>query len=177
MHCCRVLPPPEGRYAIVTSVGSGMRWTLDVARRAGSRRTAKSCGPDLPTLGSSLVVMIREATEANKPGTPRRARIRRKPLRREGMFRRTCGDCRLRFLLQAGHGCGQHPAFLAPSIFSRDNDRCITRAFRAAGMLNHIPPPSCPASSSFKRGIQYSRGFSVKHCRLWNTGSPGQAGR
>ena len=27
------------------------------------------------------------------------------------------------------------------------------------------------------RAIQYSRGFSVKHCRLWNTGSSGQAGR
>src|SRR6185437_4024052 len=26
-----------------------------------------------------------------------------------------CGDCRLLFLLQAGHGCGQHPAFPAPS--------------------------------------------------------------
>jgi hypothetical protein len=26
----------------------------------------------------------------------------------------------------------------------------------------------------FKRGIQYSRGVSGKHSRLWNTGSPGQ---
>jgi len=26
------------------------------------------------------------------------------------------------------------------------------------------------------RGIQYSRGFSI-NSRLWNTGSPGQAGR
>jgi len=26
-------------------------------------------------------------------------------------------------------------------------------------------------------GIQYSRGLSLEHCRLWNTGSPGQAGR
>jgi len=32
-------------------------------------------------------------------------------------------------------------------------------------------------SGGGKRGIQYSRGFSVKHCRFWNTGSPGQVGR
>jgi hypothetical protein len=32
------------------------------------RRTAKSCGPDAPTLASSLVEAIREATVANKPG-------------------------------------------------------------------------------------------------------------
>src|SRR6185437_3030874 len=33
------------------------------------------------------------------------------------MFRLTCGDCRLLSLLQAGHGCGLHPAFPAPSVF------------------------------------------------------------
>jgi len=32
------------------------------------------------------------------------------------MFGQSCGDCRLLFLLQAGHGCGLHPAFPAPSI-------------------------------------------------------------
>jgi len=30
----RVPPPPEGRIAIVTDVGSGMRWTQRVAGRA-----------------------------------------------------------------------------------------------------------------------------------------------
>jgi hypothetical protein len=45
------------------------------------------------------------------------------------MLRRTCGDCRLRFLLQAGHGCGLHPAFPAPSEFQEDATRRITRAF------------------------------------------------
>ena len=42
-----------------------------------SSRTAKSCGPDLPTLGSSFAVMIRKAMEAIKPGTPGRARSSR----------------------------------------------------------------------------------------------------
>ena len=31
----------------------------------------------------------------------------------------TCGDCRLLFLLQAGHGRGQRPAFPAPSFVMR----------------------------------------------------------
>jgi hypothetical protein len=45
--------PQEGRIAIVTDVGQGMRWTLQ--RQAQSlrgrmmlRRTAKSCGPGAP---------------------------------------------------------------------------------------------------------------------------------
>jgi hypothetical protein len=57
-----LIPPPhEGRIAIVTDVGSGMRWTLGMLKRACAptiafRRTAKSCGPDSPTLESSLAV-------------------------------------------------------------------------------------------------------------------------
>ena len=66
--------PTEGRFAIVTDVGHGMRWTRQrfardgIAGRVGERpvsghqasrrgmlqRTAKSCGPDAPTLASSL---------------------------------------------------------------------------------------------------------------------------
>jgi hypothetical protein len=43
----------EGRFAIVTDVGRGMRWTLCAVRRTARKRTAKSCGPDAPTLASS----------------------------------------------------------------------------------------------------------------------------
>jgi hypothetical protein len=66
--------PLRGRFAIVTDVGHGMRWTRQrfardgIAGRVGERpvsghqasrrgmlqRTAKSCGPDAPTLASSL---------------------------------------------------------------------------------------------------------------------------
>ena len=49
----RVLCPQEGRFAIVTNVGCGMRWTPCRAGRARSGRTVKSCGPDLSTLRSS----------------------------------------------------------------------------------------------------------------------------
>jgi hypothetical protein len=51
-----VLLPLEGRFAIVTDVGSGMRWTrLHLEDERCSPRTAKSCGPDAPTLASSFV--------------------------------------------------------------------------------------------------------------------------
>jgi hypothetical protein len=36
----------EGRIAIVTDVGRGMRWTRRGCRRTVPTRTAKSCGPD-----------------------------------------------------------------------------------------------------------------------------------
>src|SRR5215470_19999884 len=49
----------------------------DVARRAMSTRTAKACGPDIPTLISSLAGPIREAMVAKKPGAPGRARYTR----------------------------------------------------------------------------------------------------
>jgi hypothetical protein len=45
----------EGRLAIVTDVGSGMRWTQQrqaqsLRGRVTLQRTAKSCGPGAPTL-------------------------------------------------------------------------------------------------------------------------------
>ena len=47
-------PTPEGRFAIVTNVGRGMRWTQAVLlTRALVSRTAKPCGLDAPTLASS----------------------------------------------------------------------------------------------------------------------------
>jgi hypothetical protein len=98
---------------------AGCDGRFGLTRRVKPARTVKSCGPDSPTLESSLaVMMIRRATAAREPGTPRRARISRKPSRRECRnVRPTCGDCRLLSLLQAGHGCGLHPAFPAPLSF------------------------------------------------------------
>jgi len=63
---------------------SRLRWTWAARFEddACGLRTAKSCGPDAPTLASSLAVMIRGATVAIKPGH-RGEHINRKPLRRE----------------------------------------------------------------------------------------------
>jgi hypothetical protein len=94
----------EGRIAIVTDVGRGMRWTLLVRETSAPRkRTAKPCGPDAPMLASSWrqCLRIALATVATKPGSPGRARNKPlKPLRRK---RRnvwpTCGDLLACFLL------------------------------------------------------------------------------
>src|SRR6185437_16778320 len=100
-----------------------------------------------------------------------RARTSRKTTRagNAGCSGLACGDCRLLFLLQAGHGCGLHPAFPAPSSSGVIE---ITRAERAAGMLLRAPPMSCPASSGASSIPETPR---LKHSRLWNTGSPGRS--
>jgi hypothetical protein len=55
----------EGRLAIVTDVGSGMRWTRQrqaqsLRGRMTLQRTAKSCGSGAPTLALSLRERFRE---------------------------------------------------------------------------------------------------------------------
>src|ERR1700736_3874565 len=46
-----------------------MRWTRRCCRRTAPTRTAKSCGPDAPTLVSSLRVMIRKRRWQESPVT------------------------------------------------------------------------------------------------------------
>jgi len=100
----------------------------DARRRCVSMRTAKSCGPGPPTLGSSSWTISR-ATGANKPGTPGRAR--RKPLKpfacgNAGCSRWTCSDyARVLFsTCTRGCGCIARPAFPTPSLRVQ---RLITR--------------------------------------------------
>src|ERR1700744_1027744 len=61
----------EGRFAIVTNGGPAMRWTLHAQARmrgrVGRKRTAKSCGPDLPTLRSSLPEMTGRRGSLSSP--------------------------------------------------------------------------------------------------------------
>jgi hypothetical protein len=45
--------PQEGRFAIVTNVGAGCGGRFSRERRTRVKRTAKSRGPDAPTLASS----------------------------------------------------------------------------------------------------------------------------
>jgi hypothetical protein len=156
--------PTEGRIMIVTDAGwdavdaaaSCARWD----RRAGSSglvsdhrhaderrfsRTAKSCGPDAPTLASSFAEFCRPnramtkryprgdgGKRARSPG-----RARHKPLKplRAGMpgdsgvlvvtrVRSTNTKC------TRGRGCNGHPAFPTPSLGAEDSS--TTRAHRAA---------------------------------------------
>jgi hypothetical protein len=69
--------PTEGRFAIVTNVGRDAVDADGADDERRNRRTAKSCGPDAPTLASSL----REATFAGDGGKKARSpgRARYKP--------------------------------------------------------------------------------------------------
>jgi hypothetical protein len=80
----RTVPPPqEGRFAVVTDVGGGMRWTLRLCVDARSlKRTAKSCGSGAPkqALSSRRCSRVLRVTVATKRWSPRRARISRKTI-------------------------------------------------------------------------------------------------
>src|ERR1700753_1772037 len=74
---CFASSPPhqEGRIAIVTDVGRGCDGRGGAAGRTALTRTAKACGPDPPTLGSSCAKQVfRLTTVAIKARTPGRAR-------------------------------------------------------------------------------------------------------
>jgi hypothetical protein len=119
----RILIPLEGRLAIVTDVGNRMRWTWWCAARLGaptktSSRTAKARGPDPPTLGSSLAKTFARRRWLQSPVHRGERAISVKTIA-QGMPVAPAGpvvSAACIFLLQAGHGCGLHPAFPAPSV-------------------------------------------------------------
>src|SRR5579864_5948174 len=84
----RPIPHPSGgALRIVTDVGWGMRWTRAAPKTTAlAARTAKSCGPDAPTLASSLGGVTPHGGDGGKKArSPGRARYKPlKPLRREG---------------------------------------------------------------------------------------------
>jgi len=81
----RPVPPRlRGTYASSRTLGAGCDGRGSDARRAALARTAKSCGPDAPTLASSFAKQSRGdgGNKARSPGRARRKPL--KPLRREG---------------------------------------------------------------------------------------------
>jgi hypothetical protein len=122
-----------------------MRWTRWLANDDGRReRTSEivwSRPPDAEA--KRLRDVSQAATVANKPGTPRRARISREPSRRECRHvRRTCDDLRACSLPFCTQGSGCVPASGIPCALL-DFGGCDVEAslghFRAAGMRSHIP--------------------------------------
>jgi hypothetical protein len=82
-HTSRHPVPLEGRFAIVTDVGTGCGGRECAFDERRVMRTAKSCGPDASTLASSLRKFAGDGDkQARSPG-----RSRRKPLKplRAGM--------------------------------------------------------------------------------------------
>jgi hypothetical protein len=96
--------PHRGALANVTNVGAGCGGRGCVARRATLTRTAKSRGPDTPTLVSSSCGTIRENDGGKKARSPGRARRKPlKPLRREGRSVSAEPVCSCAFLLPDLH--------------------------------------------------------------------------
>jgi hypothetical protein len=79
----------EGRFAVVTDVGSGMRWTRELRKtNASVTRTEKSCGPGAPMQAPRSLVSMSPTTDGgNQAWSPGRAR--RTPLKPS---RRECRD-------------------------------------------------------------------------------------
>jgi len=104
-------------------------------------RTAKARGPDLPTLGSSLLMMIGERRWLKSPDTGESADISRKAIA-QGMPDRfgvpvVTNACAF-YHCARGYGCIQRPAFPAPSDFRGTRSMHHSDAKRAAGMRSHI---------------------------------------
>src|ERR1700675_2855421 len=98
-----------------------MRWTQAAQlTRALRRRTAKSCGPDVSTLASSLVEATPQDDGDKKARSPGRARYKPlKPLRRECRIASAEPVCSCAFFCAVctrDRGCSVHPVFPAPSF-------------------------------------------------------------
>ena len=148
-------------------------------------RTAKSCGPDAPTLASSLrrhvgPTGLRQPISADDGGKQARSpgRARRKPLKplRAGMPGDPGGPVVNTRVLPThctrGCGCIGHPAFPTPSL-----------GRKIPAQLGRIAPRECGGARQSlsrhrprKRTIQYSRGISDRTERPQRTGYPACAG-
>src|SRR5665213_1598381 len=131
----------KGRFAIVTDA---RRDAVDVGGASDEGaflRTAKSCGPDTPTLVSSSRQGAR-ATVAKKPGAPRRARSSRSTIAR-GMSGETgvLVVTTLACFLNCMRGCGriERPAFPAPFSRRGPNEQQYL-AQRARGEIAELCP-------------------------------------
>ena len=138
----RILIRSEGRPRIATDVGSGTRWTCWCRKASGANADGEIVWSRSPDAGIKRAGDL-QATEANKPGTPRRSRISRKPLRREcRLFRLPCGCLRaqVHFSLHArlaGAACIRHS--LRPLAF---------RGRRNDASPGHVVPRECGCMST-----------------------------
>ena len=135
------------------TLGAGCDGRVGVAGRATLMRTAKTRGPDPPTLGSSLRVTSSQATVAIKPGHRGERAISRQTIV-QGM-----PDCSggpvvtnaCAFYQRArGCGCIERPAFPAPSVLRGTRSMHHSGAKRAAGMLRHVSRRHCERSEAIQ---------------------------
>src|SRR5260370_5768256 len=129
-------------------------------------RTAKTCGPDAPTLASSLR-RYPQATVAREPGHRGARRKPLEPLRGESRLNPSepvattlvCSSFYTR-----GRGCSGHPAFPAPSVFGGRTAKA--RAFYAARTRTHVRQRHCeePTGPAFGRPDDRLRDEAIHLC-------------
>jgi hypothetical protein len=134
-------PAPHKRDVSRSSraLGAGCDGRLNARRRSALKRTAKSCGPDLPTLGSSFAGWrcrpwrARHAAQGDggyQARTPGRARISRSTIV-QGVpdcfgVPVVTNSCAF-YPCTRGCGCGRSTGIPCALLF-RGTRRCITRA-------------------------------------------------
>ena len=116
--------PTEGRLAIVTNAGRDAVDVRCAPDESVTLRTAKSCGPDAPTLASSS--RIQSAGDGGKKArSPGRARNKLlKPLRREGRGRAQTVVATPAFFIDESNWSSASAGVFQPSVF-------LGRALRA----------------------------------------------
>jgi hypothetical protein len=145
--------PHEGRIAIVTDVGAGCggrerrQETNDVACGRRSRvvltpRRWCQVGDDASHHAGD------GGKQARSPGRARNKPL--KPLRREGRIASAEPVCSCVFCFVHLHTrprVQRAPGFPCALCFVEGRSSCTARAHRVATRRNHVPQPSCPASS------------------------------
>jgi hypothetical protein len=130
------------RSSRVSGAGCGGR--DHIVRRAMGSRTAKSCGPDSPTLESSLARRFAGRWWLTSPvhQGEREAAVKTIAQGMPGVSAAlsllACAKCT--FFARKARGCSQHPAFPAPSCSSRTRIPARPGRFRAAGMRSRVFP-------------------------------------
>src|SRR5262249_17742033 len=122
-----------------------MGWTRCCRRTSGAMRTAKSRGPDPPTLPDAGIKSAgddQQATEAIKPGTPGRACAQGMPdVPAESVVTAACFPCCKRAM---GAACTRHS--LRPLCSTRDtNDAELEGKSRRQNAQSHLPRCHAPA--------------------------------
>ena len=150
-----VPPHTEGRFAIVTDVGSGMRWTRMVLLTRAPFRGRRSRVVLTPRRRRQVGGSNSAGDGDKKARSPGRAR--RKPLKplRAGMpgdpGATVVTNARAYYQYTRGCGCNGHPAFPTPSVSGR--------SFPA--QLGRIAPRErgCVSESAwlFENGLDYLR--------------------
>jgi hypothetical protein len=158
---------------VVTNVGRDAMDAGCVARRAARTRTTKSCGPGAPGLAPSLAGDLRDDGDYEVTDTGESTNISvntiaqgRPDVSVEPVVNNSCAS----FTAHEAAGAASARSSLRPCL---RGTLLFAKPWIVAGMRCHVLRCHAPR----KRGIQYSRAVSHEYGRLWDTGSPGQAGR